>query len=80
MKDTVKYEIEQIVKMSFECGHILLDEPEDILDDLPDLTSEELKEAWDYYKELYDLGPRGFYEEFKRKFKFDPMFVEQVTY
>ena len=48
---------------------------------LINLSNEELKQLLelciDYHSELRELGPVGFYEEFKDTLDFDPMFVEE---
>lgn len=84
LEQKIKDEIIEIVKMSFESGHVLLDTLEIsclLVETYPDKSNEELKEllklACDYYSELYSLGPVGFYEEFKDTLDFDPDFVEE---
>ena len=78
-----KNEIMQVVAMSFETGHFSFDNKEDFKRDAGEfetLTSEVVDEAWEYYCELVNLGPAGFYEEFKDDYDFDPMFVEEYGY
>ena len=84
LNDTIKNEIIDIVKMSFESGHFLFDEMEiayALAETYPDKSNEEFKQLLqlciEYHSELRDLGPAGFYEEFKDTLDFDPMFVEE---
>lgn len=73
----LKQEIMEVVAMSFETGHFSFDNKEDFERDFEGICSEEVDAAWEYYCELVNLGPVGFYEEFKDKYDFDPMFVEE---
>ena len=84
LTDNIKNEIIDIVKMSFESGHFLFDEMEiayALAETYPDKSNEELKQLLelciDYHSELRELGPAGFYEEFKDTLDFDPMFAEE---
>lgn len=69
----MKREIMEVVAMSFETGHFSFDSFEDFKREYPDFG----KEGWEYYCELVNLGPVGFYEEFKEDYDFDPMFVSE---
>lgn len=69
----MKREIMEVVAMSFETGHFSFESFEDFKREYPDFG----KEGWEYYCELVNLGPVGFYEEFKDDYDFDPMFVEE---
>jgi hypothetical protein len=80
----IKNEIIEITKMSFETGHFGFEEMELaylLVSTYSDKSNEELKPllkmCLDYYNELVNLGPVGFYEEFKDVCDFDPMFVEE---
>jgi hypothetical protein len=85
LEQNIKNEIAEIVKMSFECGHLLLLDKFEIatllIETYPDKSNEELKPvldlAWEYRNELFNLGPVGFYEEFKDTLDFDPDFVAE---
>lgn len=85
----VKQEIMVIVAESFETGHFCeldaFDMASVLLEFYPEDTSNEefdklIVQAVEYYRELVNLGPVGFYEEFKDKYDFDPMFVEEYGY
>lgn len=69
----LKQEIVEVVAMSFETGHFSFDGFEDFKREYPESS----KKAWEYYCELVNLGPAGFYEEFKDAYDFDPMFVKE---
>lgn len=58
----------EAAKQSFEYGHYA--------------EENDFKSAEDYaqYLEYMDLGPEGFYEEFKDDLDFDDMFVEEYAY
>ena len=71
-----KRDILEFVKECFECGHIM--DPHD--DETKKIFKEEFgsatRAALEYYAELIDLGPYGFYEEFKDEFDdWDDAFV-----
>jgi len=73
-KDVVK----EMVKCDFECG-----KTENDYDELVGLLKEDEdfagveSAAADYYMELLDYGPAGFYEEFKDELDFDPDFIAE---
>ena len=71
-----KQEIIETVAMSFETGHTAFESKEDFKRDF-EYDSKVVDAAWDYYCELVNMGPAGFYEEFKDKYDFDPMFVSE---
>lgn len=77
MKLTVenKNEIRDIVAASFETGHLGFDSYEDFRREYPKLG----KAGWEYYCELVNLGPAGFYEEFKDVYDFDPDFIAEYA-
>ncbi len=58
----------EAAQMSFESGHIA---------DENDFRS---NEDYEQYLEYMDMGPEGFYEEFKDDLDFDDMFVEEYAY
>lgn len=72
-----KQEIMEVVAMSFETGHFSFDNKEDFKRDFEGIKPEAVNAAWEYYCELVNMGPAGFYEEFKDKYDFDPMFVSE---
>lgn len=72
-----KQSIIATVAMSFETGHFSFDSKEDFERDFEGIRSEVVEAAWDYYCELVNMGPVGFYEEFQDEFDFDPMFVAE---
>lgn len=71
-----KQEIMETVAMSFETGHTAFESKEDFKRDF-ECDSKVVDAAWDYYCELVNMGPAGFYEEFKDKYDFDPMFASE---
>lgn len=75
-----KQEIMEIVAMSFETGHFSFDNKEDFKRDFEGLDPKVANESWEYYCELVNMGPAGFYEEFKDVYDFDPMFVQEYGY
>lgn len=85
LKEALKNEIIEIVAMSFETGHFSeLDELElagSVVEHYPELNLNDQKQVYEqareYYLELVNYGPVGFYEEFKDVYDFDPMFVEE---
>lgn len=84
LEQNIKNEIVEIVQTSFESGHFLFDEMEmayTLAETYPEKSNEELKELLklciEYHTELRNLGPVGFYEEFKDTLEFDPMFVAE---
>lgn len=66
-------EIMEIVAAGFETGHHAFETYADFKRECPGLG----KKGWEYYCELVDLGPAGFYEEFKDHYDFDPMFIAE---
>lgn len=72
-KDLVK----EIALADFECGHFTTAEFF-IEDEEGDFTGVE-QEAADYYQELVDMGPVGFYEEFADELDFDPDFIAEYN-
>lgn len=75
LTDMQKDLIKEIALADFECGHFtdvsfFIDDEED------DFTGVE-QAAADYYTELINMGPAGFYEEFRDELDFDPDFVAE---
>jgi hypothetical protein len=77
LNEEQKRDIMEVVAMSFETGHFSFETKEDFKREYEGLASEVMDTAWEYYLELVNLGPVGFYEEFKDEYDFDPMFVEE---
>ncbi len=75
LTDEEKNELINIVAMSFETGHFSFDNFEDFKNECSHMTN--LEAAWAYYNELVNMGPAGFYEEFKDVYDFDDMFVSE---
>ena len=73
MTEAVKQELIEVVATSFETGHRCFETYNDFAREYPELG----REAWEYYLELMDLGPVGFYKEFEDVYDFDPMFVQE---
>ena len=81
LTDYQKGLIREMAKCDYECGGCvdpyeesfkeLLWEDEDLCDDM--------EEAQDYYQELANMGPAGFYEAFQDEFDWDPDFVAQYS-
>lgn len=78
-KLTSKDKILEFVKMEYETGHhSYFDDYREfsryIREEYPDIRCSQA--LFDFYIELQDLGPSGFYEEYKDKFTdWDPDFV-----
>lgn len=77
VREHIKKEIVEIVAGCFETGHGFWESFEDFKEDYPWLETGLDKQVWEYYCELVEKGPVGFYEEFKDAYDFDPMFVEE---
>ena len=67
--------IKEIALADFESGHFT-DMNFFIEDEEGDFTGVEIAAA-DYYAELINMGPEGFYEEFRDELDFDPDFVAE---
>lgn len=67
--------IKEIALADFESGHFT-DMNFFIEDEEGDFTGVEIAAA-DYYAELINMGPGGFYEEFRDELDFDPDFVAE---
>lgn len=75
LTDMQKDLIKEIALADFECGHFT-DVDFFIADEEDDFTGVE-QAAADYYTELINMGPAGFYEEFRDELDFDPDFVAE---
>lgn len=75
LTDEERTELINIVAMSFETGHFSFDNFEDFKNECSHMTN--LEAAWAYYNQLVNMGPAGFYEEFKDVYDFDDMFVSE---
>ena len=64
-------EIRETVEMSFETGHFYYDNKEDFKRDFEGIQPEVVDDAWEYYCELVNLGPIGFYDEFSDDYDCD---------
>lgn len=75
LTDTQKDLIKEIALADFECGQFTT--ADFFIDDEEgDFTGVE-QAAADYYQELVDMGPAGFYEEFASELDFDPDFAAE---
>lgn len=72
-----KQNIMEVVAVSLETGHFPFDNKEDFEKDFEGIRSEVVDAAWDYYCELVNMGPAGFYEEFKDEYDFDTNFIAE---
>ena len=84
LEQNIKNEIIEIVKTSFECGHEIFDTlimSQLLIETYPEKDNKALvpllKLCIEYHNELRNLGPVGFYEEFKDTLVFDPDFVAE---
>ena len=77
LSDYQKDVIKDMVQADFECGHTMdYEEALDGMEEDEDLGSV-AEDAANYYVELVQMGPAGFYEEFKDELDFDPDFVAE---
>lgn len=67
----------EIVQGEFETGHNIADSKEEFFKIMKDEGIRPSTRMWDFYKECHDLGPSGFYAEYKDVLDFDPMFVSE---
>lgn len=66
-----------IVKMGYETGYQIFDSYEDFIEDEEVQDIDDKEAAWDFYCDLIDMGPVGFYEEYKDELDFDPSFIAE---
>ena len=76
-KEATRDIILEIVQGEFETGQRLADSQEDFFKLLKDDGIRPSTKMWDFYNECHDLGPSGFYAEYKDVLNFDPMFVSE---
>ena len=70
-----------VVKGEFETGHGYIEDKDEFEEVLGrTLTIDEYEDLKEFYSELQDLGPVGFYEEYKDKLEFDTDFVREYGY
>ncbi len=63
------------VAMGFESGHHIYKDFEDFKSEFENISH--AKAGWEYYCELVNLGPAGFYAEHKDDYIFDDMFIAE---
>lgn len=69
------------VKGEFETGHGYIEDKDEFEEMLGrTLTIDEYEDLKEFYSKLQDLGPVGFYEEYKDKLEFDTDFVREYGY
>jgi hypothetical protein len=77
LNSDLKTEIELMVKGDFETGHISAENYDEFRSLFRGEDINPTTELYDYYIELRELGPTGFYQEFKDKYDFDDFFVQE---
>ena len=66
------------VKGEFETGHGYIEDKDEFEEMMGRrLTPSKYEELKEFYSNLQELGPTGFYEEYKDKLEFDPDFVQE---
>ena len=66
-----------IVKMGYETGYQIFNSYEDFIEDEEVQDIDDKEAAWDFYCDLIDMGPAGFYEEYRDELDFDPSFIAE---
>ena len=66
-----------IVKMGYETGYQIFDSYEDFIEDEEVQDIDDKEAAWDFYCDLIDMGPAGFYEEYKDELDFNEDFINK---
>lgn len=70
-----------VVKGKYETGHGYLEDKGDYEEALGRrLTDAKYEQLEEFYSDLMDLGPEGFYEEYKDMLDFDPDFIAEYGY
>lgn len=70
-----------VVKGKYETGHGYLEDKRDYEEALGRrLTDAKYEQLEEFYGDLMDLGPEGFYEEYKDMLDFDPDFIAEYGY
>ena len=75
-----KNEIMETVALGFESGEFPYETKHEMQNTCQYPCAEMLDEAWDYYEELVELGPVGFYERFRDEYDFDISFIREYVY
>lgn len=76
-KEATRDIILEIVQGEFETGHNIADSKEEFFKMMKDEGIRPSARMWDFYNECHNLGPAGFYDEYKDVLDFDPMFVSE---
>ena len=80
LSENIKNWIIEEVQLYFETGHGVVEDYDEFKQIARENDFRPSKEAYNYYQELLDYGPEGFYEEFKDKLDWDPFFVQEYGY
>lgn len=77
-----KEEIEQLVLNGFETGHMPYKNLDDFEQDFPyeDYGYGHVIDAYNYYEEMVNMGPAGFYEEYSDKLDFSDSYKAEYGY
>ena len=67
----------ELVQSEYETGHILAEDRNEFNELCRDEGYRATKAMYDLYEECHNLGPAGFYAEYKDELDFDPMFAEE---
>lgn len=82
-KNDIEQEIIDCVGMGFETGHITYDNfnefKEEIGPDIEELNDSNLtiEDAWNFYNELINMGPSGFYDEYRDVYDFSEDYIRE---
>lgn len=66
-----------IVQLGYETGHQIFNSYEDFIEDEEVQDIDDKEAAWDFYCELIDMGPAGFYEKYKDELDFSEDFINE---
>lgn len=75
LSEDEKDDILMTVGAGFETGHHVAKDFEEFKDTFSEISN--AKAGWNYYQELVNLGPAGFYAEHKDDYQFDDMFIAE---
>lgn len=67
----------ELVQSEYETGHILAEDRNEFNELCRDEGYRATKAMYDLYEECHNLGPAGFYEEYRDELDFDPSFVAE---
>ena len=67
----------ELVQSEYETGHRLAEDKNEFNELCRDEGYRATKAMYDFYEECHNLGPAGFYAEYKDELDFDPMFVSE---